>query len=757
MKRFAFMLLALLLVGCAQAEVVNLRLGPEGEILAWLVAGPFPNPHNKDFKACRGFETDYLRKEVKARPIEGRKELFSLSWRLAVGTKENGIDLLSVFPNSKAAVGYLYAGIVSKSNITAHLLVGSDDGVKVWVNGELLHVSHQTRGVKRDEERLEVRLNEGVNHILFKVDQHFGGWGLIARIVGTNGLPIAHLREVLDINSKPAKKESLALVLLRTAVGKQGSLDVDVLNQYIKWEAKSTFWTPWLSEIKDNAIPLQTSLTTWRKRLSVPPPNADVLSAMLGEAAFDLERRFNAAWDNFHCYMQAPRALLDVDPTKEDYIRVAPGGRYFVHSDGRFFTPIGYNHNPEWTPLNRCAPGRPGYDLAVAEEFFKRLKDSGVNLLRMMIDLPLSSLIEKPIGVFVPEHVLWIDEIVKLARKHDIKLMITPWDTFWMNHRWDENPYNVKNGGPVEKKVDFITKREVIEAQKRRWKYIIDRWGNTGAIFAWELLNEADYWWGASPEQVIAWAKEIGDFVRNYEKSKWGRNHLICISTGRPMPKEGWDDLAYHLPGMDFATTHLYIGVSNAPDEPIGPAFTEKQGVEYAISQIKDNRPYIDGENGPINRWIADVNLDNEVFHNMSWAHLASGGAGSGLRWPYRNPHHLSDGMYRTLALMSHFAKEVPWRKLVGNRVTVEVPVPEGWVSCSISTKECALVWVAAPKAERMNICLSWPNGPKSARYRCYDTKTGEWVNGAATLVDGKFDIRLPGEHVSVAVILENF
>ncbi|MDI6829234.1 MAG: hypothetical protein QME62_12205, partial [Armatimonadota bacterium] len=470
----------------------------------------------------------------------------------------------------------------------------------------------------------------------------------------------------------------------------------------------------------------------------------------------DLGGRFDIAWDEFHRRMQDPPPLLDINPDEEDYIRVAPGGRYFMHSDGRFFTPIGYNHNPEWTPFNKCAPCRPGYDPASVEQFFKYLNDSGVNLLRMMVDLPLSSLMEKPIGVFVPEHTLWLDEIIKLARKYEVRLMITPWDTFWMNHGWDDNPYNSKNGGPVEKKVDFITKREVIEAQKRRWKYIIDRWGNTGTIFAWELLNEADYWWGASPEQVIAWAKEMGEFVREYEKKKWGRNHLICISTGRPMPNDGWADLAYHLPAIDFATTHLYVGAANAPDEPIGPALAEKQGVEYALAQIRDNRPYIDGENGPINRWIADVNLDNEVFHNMSWAHLSSGGSGSGLRWPYRNPHHLSDGMYQTLLLMSRFANELPWEKLIGDRVRIEVPVPDGWVSCSIGTKECALIWVAAPKEQNMNLSVSWVDGPRNVKYRCYDTKTGKWTTGVVASADGKLKIVVPGEHISVAVILED-
>ncbi|MDI6829663.1 MAG: hypothetical protein QME62_14385, partial [Armatimonadota bacterium] len=292
MRQFSAIFFILLLVaGCVHGEVINLRLGPEGEILAWLVAGPFPNPHAKDFITCRGFEKDYLRTEANVQPFESRRELFSISWRLAIGNVENGVDLLSVFPKTGAGVAYLYAGIVSKSDTKARLLLGSDDGVKLWVNGKHIHTSHQTRGIKRDEEQVEVRLKSGVNRLLFKVDQHFGGWGLIARIVGMDGLPIADLKEVLDVKPQPAKEDIPAISILRKAVDKPGCLDVNALNQYIKLAAKARLWIPWLSENKDGALPLRTSLDTWKRRLSASPVSADSLSAVLTEATLDLGGR----------------------------------------------------------------------------------------------------------------------------------------------------------------------------------------------------------------------------------------------------------------------------------------------------------------------------------------------------------------------------------------------------------------------------------------------------------------------------------
>ena len=457
---------------------------------------------------------------------------------------------------------------------------------------------------------------------------------------------------------------------------------------------------------------------------------------------------------------QDPQPLLKLDPTKEDYIKVAPGGRYFVHSDGRFFTPLGYNHNPDWGPFGQGAPGRRGYNPQATESYFRHLRDRGVNLIRMMLECPLGGkCLEDPIGTFSPEHTVWIDNLMTYARRYGVRLMITPWDTFWMNHRWDDNPYNSKLGGPVEKKLDFITKRQVIAAQKKRWRYILDRWGNTGAVFCWELLNEADYWWGASPEQLSAWAKEMAAFVRGYEQRKWGRTHLISISTGRPIPEGKWGDLAYRLPEMDFATTHLYLGAANAPEEPIQPALAIQRGVSFALAKIRDRRPYLDGENGPINKWIADGNLDNEVFHHMSWAHLASGGAGSGLRWPYRNPHQLSEGMLHALSLMSRFAKAVPWGKLCQPAAALSIKAPEGWIACSTATKQASIIWLAAEKVSQpsdLRLAVSWPGAPGRVTYRVYDTRAGKWLpGGSAKSAKGELMISLTAVPSSVALVMQ--
>ena len=748
MKRFVFILSILFVCSQAQAGDVNLTLGPEGDVLAWLVAGPLPNP-GTSLTDCKGFEKDYLGCESSAKPVEGQKAS-SAKWQLAVGDTEKGLDFLPIYKPQGAAVAYAYATLVSTEPRDARLLVWSDDGVKVWLNGTLVHTNHVTRGVEGQPDKVDVKLNPGANRLLLKVDQHFGSWGFKVKVEGGSDLI-----ETLDV--QPKTKDTSSARFIRAASGKPGALDIGALIQFVNISENTGRWMPWFKEYPSIAMPIRAGQISWSAKLrgAKAARSADALSAVLRDASLDLGGRLNTALEALRMEMQEPDPLVKADPAREDYVRVADGGRYFVHADGEFFTPIGYNHNPEWQQTGEANPANDAYDLAVTDKFFKHLHDSGVNLIRMMCEAPGADLLlENPVGTFKPEQVAFLDNIVKLARKHDIKLMITPWDTFWMGHRWDINPYSSKNGGPVENKVDFITKREVIEAQKKRWKFIIDRWGNLGDVFAWELLNEADLWWEASPEQVAVWAKEMGDYVREYEKSKWGRNHLICMSISKPLPEGGWADDAFRLPGMDLATTHLYLGAANAPDEPIGPALAINKGVKYSLSQIRDNRPYIDGEDGPINRWIADEKLDDEVFHNMVWAHMASGGAGSGFRWPYRFPHHLSDGMYRHLSRMSKFAKDVPWQKLIETPSEIKVSVPEGWAACSTGTNKGALVWVASPKPSETKLSITW-NGPKTIKYRCYDTKTGEWFSKGTVDNKDAFSIPFDVNHPSMAVVLE--
>ncbi len=60
--------------------------------------------------------------------------------------------------------------------------VGSDDAVKVWLNGEIVHVNNVNRGTTGIQDLFRVDLKTGSNLLLVKVTDRFGHWGMFFEI-----------------------------------------------------------------------------------------------------------------------------------------------------------------------------------------------------------------------------------------------------------------------------------------------------------------------------------------------------------------------------------------------------------------------------------------------------------------------------------------------------------------------------------------------------------------------------------------------
>ena len=80
-----------------------------------------------------------------------------------------------------ARVAYLKCDVFSPKPQPALVFVGTDDGVKVFMNGKPVHGVNAGRGVT-EEDRVAVTLNEGWNQLLIKVNNWTGGYAAKARI-----------------------------------------------------------------------------------------------------------------------------------------------------------------------------------------------------------------------------------------------------------------------------------------------------------------------------------------------------------------------------------------------------------------------------------------------------------------------------------------------------------------------------------------------------------------------------------------------
>lgn len=100
------------------------------------------------------------------------------------------IDFIKYIPASDCCV-YLKTSIISAQATKARLEVGSDDGIKVWLNGSVVHANNVMRGLTLGSDKFEVNLQAGKNLLIMKITQGNGDWRAACRIRSVDGLKLS--------------------------------------------------------------------------------------------------------------------------------------------------------------------------------------------------------------------------------------------------------------------------------------------------------------------------------------------------------------------------------------------------------------------------------------------------------------------------------------------------------------------------------------------------------------------------------------
>ncbi len=184
-------------------------LQPDTFMTTWLVLGPIPvfegKPNSQDEEAQKkAFATDFLTQHVEraagslptgeppARTVTSIQPKPGLAhqigeaeyrWQLA-HAKGDIVNLVEVYGEKAFVVAYAWAEIDVPEAKTALLGVGSDDGVKVWLNGKLVHENWIGRPVQKDDDLVLLNLQAGKNQLLLKVQNMQLGWGFTCRALG---------------------------------------------------------------------------------------------------------------------------------------------------------------------------------------------------------------------------------------------------------------------------------------------------------------------------------------------------------------------------------------------------------------------------------------------------------------------------------------------------------------------------------------------------------------------------------------------
>jgi CubicO group peptidase (beta-lactamase class C family) len=207
--RFA---LCLLITGCLSATVLaagSSSLKPQGYLRQWTIIGPFPNPERVPNAKDRGaFDVDYLKSiggEAKAKigPNTDKAKPIKLTGDL--------LDFTAYYTDTDHKLAYAYTEIQSSSDQEALFMLGSDDGVKVWVNGKLVHDNLIQRGANARQDRFMATLHKGTNSILAKVENGAGGWALIMEAYAGAKADQILAEMKAEENSKAFQRQELGL------------------------------------------------------------------------------------------------------------------------------------------------------------------------------------------------------------------------------------------------------------------------------------------------------------------------------------------------------------------------------------------------------------------------------------------------------------------------------------------------------------------------------------------------------------------
>jgi hypothetical protein len=107
------------------------------------------------------------------------------------------MDLLKPL-GGEQCVAYARTRIHSENKQPALLEMGSDDGIKVWLNSEQVHAHNVARPLQPGSDRAIVNFNAGWNDLMIKVTQNNLGWEFTARFLKSDGSRVEGLRAESD-------------------------------------------------------------------------------------------------------------------------------------------------------------------------------------------------------------------------------------------------------------------------------------------------------------------------------------------------------------------------------------------------------------------------------------------------------------------------------------------------------------------------------------------------------------------------------
>ena len=153
----------------------------EDSLKDWHLIGPFPGktkgtisldeqtPVDRDFAKRADGSADLLTTYKVGTNV--------LKWKKTKANSVGLVDLMADLGSCEWCNAYAYTEVEEIHGRDTALSCGSDDGIRIWLNGKEIHKNEIGRGHSPRSDSVTVYLQPGVNRILVKIDNYTSGWG----------------------------------------------------------------------------------------------------------------------------------------------------------------------------------------------------------------------------------------------------------------------------------------------------------------------------------------------------------------------------------------------------------------------------------------------------------------------------------------------------------------------------------------------------------------------------------------------------
>ena len=139
--------------------------------LDWRIAGPFPF-HEPDSFSKAGPLDALAERDM---PLD---QAADIRWYSVAPDRAPGqpIDLTELLGPAEFAFAYAVSEVAAEEGTTAEVICGSDDGIRLWLNGTLVLDADRMRPFAPGQDRVRVHLRPGRNRLVARISQAEAAW-----------------------------------------------------------------------------------------------------------------------------------------------------------------------------------------------------------------------------------------------------------------------------------------------------------------------------------------------------------------------------------------------------------------------------------------------------------------------------------------------------------------------------------------------------------------------------------------------------